>query len=155
MTLVKVGIIGCGVIAPTHAESYQSLNNVQVRWACDLQQDRARELAAKFDIANVTTRAQEVFSDDDVEAVSICTDHASHEQLCSEALAAGKHVLCEKALAARPEQLDRMMQAHATRPDLVFSGVFQHRFNSIYQVLKKHIEGGFDYAGCDAPSVGA
>jgi predicted dehydrogenase len=139
---VKVGIIGCGVIAPTHAESYQSLDNVQVRWACDLQQDRANELASKFGIPNVTTRAEDVFADQDCQAVSICTDHASHQQLCAQALAAGKHVLCEKALAARPEQLDQMMQAHATRPDLVFSGVFQHRFNTIYQVLKKHIEGG-------------
>ncbi len=139
---MRVGIIGSGVIAPTHVESYQSLGNVQVAWACDLDEAKAKTLAQRFDIPNTTTRAEDVFADENLDAVSICTDHASHAELCIQALAAGKHVLCEKALAAKSDQLDAMVAAHAKSPHLVFSGIFQHRFNPVYQVLKKHIEAG-------------
>jgi predicted dehydrogenase len=139
---LRIGVIGCGIIAPAHVESYQRLESVEVVHACDLVEEKARGLAARYGIGRTSTDAAELFADDSVDAVSICTDHASHAPLAEAALAAGKHVLCEKALAATTEGLDRMMAAHQRRPALVFGGVFQHRFDANIQYLKRLVDRG-------------
>jgi len=139
---VRCGIIGCGVIAPVHAASYQMLDGVEVAWACDLVEDKARRLADKFGVANVTAEFADVLADPDVDCISVCTDHASHSPITVAALEAGKHVLCEKALAASPEGLNAMFAAHGRRGDMVFSGVFQHRFEGIHRAVKRLIDDG-------------
>ncbi len=143
MSKIRVGMIGCGVIAPTHVESYQIHPDVEVTWACDLLPDRSRALAEKYGVAHVSARAEEVFAARDVDAVSICTDHASHAALCSAALAAGKDVLCEKALSSSREGLEQMLKAARTyRQTRVFGGVFQHRFEPVNRLMRTLIAEG-------------
>jgi UDP-N-acetyl-2-amino-2-deoxyglucuronate dehydrogenase len=139
---LKAGIIGCGVIAPTHAEAFSALPDVELAWACDLDITKAKKLAEAHGAANTTTDYQEVFDSPDVDIISICTDHASHTPIAIAALEANKHVLCEKALSASTEGLDLMLAEHAKRPELVFSGVFQHRFDAANQYIKQLIEQG-------------
>ncbi len=139
---MRIGIIGCGVIAPTHAESFLRQDNVEIGWACDLLPERAQDLAQRFDIPNVGTDYGDVLADDSIDVISICTDHASHAQIAVAAIEAGKHVICEKALGAKSEHLDAMMAAHADRGDLVFSGIFQHRFNPMHARVKKLLDSG-------------
>ncbi len=139
---ISVGIIGCGVIAPAHVESYQRLENVEVSWACDLIEPKAGKLAEKYAIANIATDYRRLLDDPQLEAVSICTDHASHAAIAGDALAAGKHVICEKALSSNTEGLDAMMEAHRKAPDLAFAGVFQHRFDRSIQCLKQLVDEG-------------
>ena len=106
---VRVGIVGCGVIAPTHIESYQQLDGVEVRWACDKDQPRADRLAERFNIPNTTDDLNELLDDAAVDLVSICTDHAAHADQVVLAFEAGKHVLCEKALGASEADLAKMI----------------------------------------------
>ena len=134
---LRCAIIGCGVIAPTHAEGYQRLDNVELTWACDLIKEKARKLASDYDIPNVTTDYREVMEDAEVDCVSVCTDHASHSPVTVAALESGKHVLCEKALGATTEGMDAMFDVHHRHPELVFSGVFQHRFDGINRTLRR------------------
>ncbi len=139
---MRCGIIGCGVIAPVHAASYRMLDNVEVTWACDLVESKAQKLADTFDIAHVTTDFTQLLAADDVDCVSICTDHASHAPIAAAALAAGKHVLCEKALAASPDGLNTIIAAVDEHPHLVFSGVFQHRFDTTNRIVKRLVDAG-------------
>lgn len=141
---LRVGIIGSGVIAPVHVASYQMQPGVEVTWACDLVEAKARKLADQFGIANVSADYREVLAEASVDLVSVCTDHASHSPITVAALGAGKHVLCEKALAASPAGLDAMLAAHEAHPDRVFSGVFQHRFDRVNDVVRRRVaEGDF------------
>jgi UDP-N-acetyl-2-amino-2-deoxyglucuronate dehydrogenase len=139
---VRVGLIGCGVIAPTHIESYQKLEGVEVRWACDTDESRAERLADRFGIPNVTDDLNEVYGDRSVDLVSICTDHAAHADQVVLAFEAGKHVLCEKALGASEYDLAKMTNAHAAHETCLFGGVFQHRFDGVNRCLKQMIEEG-------------
>lgn len=136
MKNLRIGIVGCGVVAPAHAGSYRKIDGVELAWACDLVEDKARALAAAHGIARTTVDYRAMLRDRRLDAVSICTDHASHAPIAAAALRAGKHVLCEKALAATARGMAAMFRAHARRPDLVFSGVFQHRFDPITRYLK-------------------
>ena len=127
MKKVRVAVIGCGVIGPLHIECYQSLADVEITWLCDSNLERAKAAAEKFGIEKWTGDAEEVLSADDVDAVSICTDHASHASLVESALDHGKDVICEKALAQNRINLDRILRAAERHPTRIFSGIFQHR----------------------------
>lgn len=140
---IRAAVIGCGVIAPTHIESYTRLPDVELTWLCDLELSKAEALAKKYGgSVRCTTRAEEIFAAADVDVVSICTDHASHSALVIAALRAGKHVVCEKALSSSFAGLDAMIAEHKNHPQLVFSGIFQHRFDPPVQVLRQLVQSG-------------
>ncbi len=139
---VRVAIIGCGVISHTHAESFARLAGADLVAACDLIPERAKALAEKFNIPRTCTDYRELLDDDAVDLISICTDHASHPAIACAAFEAGKHVLCEKALAANEHGLQQMLDAHAAHPKQVFAGVFQHRFDAAVQTTRQLVEEG-------------
>jgi len=134
------GIIGCGVIAPTHADAFRRIEGVELVRACDLVQSKAEELAERYGITHTCADFRELCADPGVDCVSICTDHASHAKIAAAALDAGKHVLCEKPLAISHSQLAHMLAAHRRNSGKVFAAVFQHRFDTVYRGLKSLIE---------------
>ncbi len=142
MQPIRVGIIGCGVIAPTHAACYRQHADVQITWACDLNIAKAKVLADKFEIPQVTADSHHLLGAPDVDLVSVCTDHASHAPIACDALAVGKHVVCEKALAHQSRGLDAMLLAGDARPGQVFAGIFQHRHERINQDIRDFIRAG-------------
>ena len=142
---VRVAVIGCGVISKLHLRCFAHNPAAEIAAVCDLRPERAEEAAREFAPgARRTASAADVFAAPDVDAVSICTDHASHAPLACAALAAGKHVLCEKSLARTAGDLRKMVAAAEARPDLVAAGVFQHRFEPLPRVMRKLLaEGAF------------
>ncbi|MBQ3810602.1 MAG: Gfo/Idh/MocA family oxidoreductase [Kiritimatiellae bacterium] len=142
---VRVAVIGCGVISELHLRCYAHNPAAEVVAVCDLIPERARRAAEeRAPGARWTTKAAEIFAAPDVDAVSICTDHASHCRLACAALAAGKHVLCEKSLARTAADLKRMLAAAEAHPELVAAGVFQHRFEPLPRALRDLVaEGAF------------
>ena len=135
---VRVAVIGCGVISDLHLRCFSHNADSEVVAVCDLREDRAKAAAGKCSAGvRWTTRAADVFAAPDVDAVSICTDHASHAALACAALEAGKHVLCEKSLARCASDLRRMVLCAERHPSLVASGVFQHRFEPLSRVLRQ------------------
>lgn len=72
--MIKCGIIGCGVIAPTHIEGYRSLPEVEVIHLCDLIPERVNALGDKYGIARRSVDYKELLADPEVDAVSVCTD---------------------------------------------------------------------------------
>ena len=142
---VRVAVIGCGVISELHLRCFAHNPDADVVAVCDLVPERAAAAARdRAPGARWTTDAAEVFAAPDVDAVSICTDHASHASLACAALAAGKHVLCEKSLARTSRDLAKMLAAAEARPDLVAAGVFQHRFEPLPRVVRQLLaEGAF------------
>lgn len=140
--MIKCGIIGCGVIAPTHVEGYQALPDVEIVHISDLIPERMEKLGEKYGIARRSVDYRDLLADPEVELVSVCTDHASHAQIVIDALEAGKHVVCEKSPGRVPEDLKRMTDAAKRHPELVVSGIFQHRFQPANRTLRRLIEEG-------------
>jgi len=139
---IVCGIVGCGVVSTSHAESFKECGNTKIKWACDLIPERAEKLANKFGIEKTTVNFEEMLDDPELDCISVCTDHGSHPEICAKALAKGKHVLCEKALAASAEGLDMIGTAVKKSPGTVFSGVFQHRFDALSRFLKHLVDSG-------------
>nr|MBA3686655.1 Gfo/Idh/MocA family oxidoreductase [Planctomycetota bacterium] len=125
--MLTAAIIGCGVIAPTHAKALALDGRAELRWACDTDPAKAR---ARVAAERYTSDFAEVLADPGLDLVHICTPHAAHADQVVAALAAGKHVICEKPLATTPDDIARMLaaaRAAATRSrPLICSGIYQH-----------------------------
>ncbi len=140
--MVKCGIIGCGVIAPTHIEGYRKLDNAEVVYVCDLIPERVNAIGDKYGIEKRCTDYHQLLADPEVQLVSVCTDHASHAQIVRDVLNAGKHVVCEKSAARVTEDVAVMLDAAKAHPELVASGIFQHRFETHNRVLRDMLNSG-------------
>ena len=140
--MLSVAIIGCGVIAPTHAKALALDGRATITWACDPDPAKAKAIAA----ARFTADWREAIADPGVDLVCVCTPHAQHAEQVLAALAAGKHVLCEKPLATTPRDVERMVaaaEAAARRPKpLVAAGIFQHRYNPLTARLHQLLRDG-------------
>ena len=137
--MLKCGIIGCGVIAPTHLAGYQQIPGVEVVFFCDLVAEKAEKLAENIPGAKIFTDYREMLKEPELAAVSVCTDHASHAEIVCAAINAGKHVICEKVPGRVSEDLTAMLAAASARQEVVASGIFQHRFNRNNIALKELI----------------
>ncbi|MCC5806798.1 MAG: Gfo/Idh/MocA family oxidoreductase [Opitutales bacterium] len=139
---ISVGIIGCGVIAPPHIESFRSCEGVEVLAVCDPQVEKARKLADQYGIPRVAASLEELLAMDGLHAVSVCSGHAEHAAAVTRAAEADKHVLCEKPLATHGEDLDALEKLERDFPALVFEGVFQHRFDACYRFVREVVQHG-------------
>jgi UDP-N-acetyl-2-amino-2-deoxyglucuronate dehydrogenase len=123
---VRIGIIGCGRIARNHVGALRGVEGVHVAAVADIDPARARGFAADHGVDRSFGDVDEML-DGGLDAVTICTPHAEHEAGVLAAAAHGTHVLCEKPIALRVEQAERMIAATAAA-GVRFGVLFQRRF---------------------------
>jgi predicted dehydrogenase len=138
---VRVGLIGCGKIAQTHAKALSALEEANFVACCDRDEPRARELAATYGVPNVYADAVEMLNSGTIEAVCVCTPHPLHEPMVVAAAAAGVHVICEKPIAISLEQADNMVEA-AEEAGVKFGVIFQRRFWPAAKRIRAAIDEG-------------
>jgi len=134
------GIIGCGTIASLHADAVQANEQAELVQVYDIIEERASELAAKYNCA-YTTSLSELLASDDIQAVSICTPSGMHSEQAIAAAQAGKHILCEKPLDITLEKIDAMIEA-AEANDVKLAGVFQSRTYPSSKKVREAVRGG-------------
>jgi len=99
MRKVKIGIIGCGTISGIYLSNLTRLfHQVEVTALADMFVEKAQEAAARYGVAKACS-TDEVLQDPDIEIIVNLTIPAAHFEINMAALAAGKHVYCEKPLA--------------------------------------------------------
>jgi predicted dehydrogenase len=141
-TPVRVAIIGTGSIADAHLYAYSKVTErAQVVLVSDIAADRAQRAAERFGVPNICGDYREVLNRGDIDAVSVCTPPFLHAEISSACLRAGKHVLCEKPVAATLAELDAIERAE-TESGKVFSGVFQWRFGRGARQMRMLIDEG-------------
>ena len=97
---VTIGIAGAGYAARLHCGGYFLVHGcrVDLRAVADPVRTRAEKLAAEFDIPHIKADFRELLADPGIQVVDIVTPPCFHARMIEEALAAGKHVICEKPL---------------------------------------------------------
>jgi len=136
------GIIGCGVIAPTHANAVRDSGTANVVACCDVVPGLAKQFAEKYAPgARVYTSMDEMLNDPEIQAVSICTPSGLHSQCCIAAAQAGKHILCEKPLDISLEAIDAAIAA-AKEYNVKLSGVFQRRTYASSKKVREAVKSG-------------
>ena len=109
---LRVGVLGAGPIAQAaHFESATKARNAELYAICDVAEDLARRMATAHGAERVYTAYDDMLADPAVDAVIIATSDAFHVPAARQALAAGKHVLCEKPIGISVEEVEELAAA--------------------------------------------
>ncbi|NOX96516.1 MAG: Gfo/Idh/MocA family oxidoreductase [Nitrospirae bacterium] len=109
---IKVAIVGCGDFARgVHLPNIATNSKYQLYAACDIVEERAKEVAEKYQMAYATDDYQKVLKDSQVDLVVITTRHDLHAQQTIQAAQAKKHILCEKPMALNLNDCYEVMRA--------------------------------------------
>lgn len=129
MSSFKFGIVGCGRISKRHSEILGNglIDGAQLSAVCDVQPDRADEMAKKFGVQAFYS-LEDMLKSGEIDVVSILTPSGMHAEHAIAAANAGKHVVVEKPMALRLEDADAMIAA-CDRARVKLFVVKQNRLN--------------------------
>ncbi len=118
MKEIGIGLIGTGFMGKCHALAFRNVKAVfgdlptpRLEMLCDMRTDRAAQMAGQFGFARHTADWRALVTDPRVDVVSITTPNKMHHEMALAAMAAGRHVYCEKPLALTLEQAEEMAEA--------------------------------------------
>jgi predicted dehydrogenase len=136
---IKIGIIGCGGMAKSHAYRFESImDRIEISALVDIDIERAQAVADLLENDPVVTaNYKEVL--DICDAMLIVLPHHLHHKVAIDCLNAGIHVLCEKPLA-NTEQHCREMVEFAQKKKRVLMVAYCMRFHPLVRKLKKYID---------------
>ena len=134
------GILGAGVIAQEMAQALYSLHG-QAYAIASRTRDRAETLAGRYAIQKVYSTPEELLADQAVDVVYIATPHNLHYDMMCQALLAGKHVLCEKAITIHSAQLGEI-RSLARERGLVVEEAMTLYHMPIYRTLLERVRQG-------------
>jgi predicted dehydrogenase len=103
-------VVGTGFGVITHARALAAAG-IEVRALVGRDPAKTAQRAALFDIPHALTDRAEAFARDDVDVVAVTTPPHTHCEIVLDAVAAGKHVLCEKPFARDVDEARRMLHA--------------------------------------------
>ena len=136
MDKIKIGIIGTGYIGNVHARIYSRDERCEVAALYDIKAERA-EKTAKSVGGKVCGSRKELFEVCD--AVLVCAPNKTHTEIASAAVAAGKHVFCEKPFSIGLPDAKKLLDI-AEKSDKVFQVGHNRRYAPVYAKLKKFLE---------------
>ena len=138
MRTTVVAIIGCGRIANgAHLPALSQLDNVRIKYACDLILSKAEKAKADFPkIEQVITDYKVALADPEVEAVFVLTPNYAHYTITMDALRAGKHVMCEKPVTVSYE-LSCEMAAEADKQGKILNIGVCNRYHKSVELLEE------------------
>src|SRR5579863_3023602 len=152
MRTIGVGLIGTGYMGKCHALAWTGVQAVfgdgpQVRrvMLCEVEEGLARHCADEFGFEASTADWRALIADPAVDVVSITTPNALHAEMAIAALQAGKHVWCEKPMAPKLADAERMAEAARRSGRVAMLG-----YNYIQSPAIRYIRGLLD-----AKTIGA
>lgn len=141
--MVRVGIVGTGIIAREHANAIAKLPGVvSLAAAADLNPDRLGDFCKAYGVQAGYQTPEQLIADPNVDLVVIATPPSAHEAVAVAALEAGKYVLCEKPLAHNLASAARIAQAAARHPGKL-SVSYQLRYGAAFRRLAWFAENGW------------
>jgi predicted dehydrogenase len=138
---IKLAIVGNGGMGHAQARAFKTIPDCTLVAACDIFPGRAREFADEFDIPHAYLNLDDLLANEDVDAISVVTPDACHDELSLQGLASGKHVLCEKPLTTSYADAQRMADA-AKGSGLINMVDLSYRRSSAVQKAHELVEAG-------------
>ena len=123
-TALNIGLIGYGFMGAAHSHAWRTAHRFfdlpaapVLHTIAGRTESAVADAAERYGFASHTTRWQDLIEDPGIDVVDICTPGDTHHEIALAALAAGKHVLCEKPLANSVAESEEMAAAAADAAD--------------------------------------
>jgi predicted dehydrogenase len=156
--VIKVGLIGCGGIAPVHLRAYKKLRpKVDVVALCDINREKAESFARKFKVEKIFESYFDMFDKCDLDLVDICTPISTHAKIVCDSAKEVQAILVEKPMALNVTQCDEMIaqvEKHKTKLCVGHNQIFSPHIQKIRKMiddsgfillsLRTHLAANFD-----------
>lgn len=144
MSKIGIGVIGAGMFGLHHIESFQAHPEAAVVHVANRGAEARLAAQARYGIARASADALDLIADPAVDAVVVATPPFAHAAYGLAALAAGKHLLLEKPMAATRADARRLAEAAAARPGLVaLEASCRHtRLHGKFKAIRDFVAGG-------------
>ncbi len=139
-----IAVVGCGRISCSHIPALASLDNVTIKYLCDLIPEKAEEKRQRFNLPESTriiTDYNIALNDPEVEAVWVLTPNFAHYTVTMDALRAGKHVMCEKPITVN-YKLSCEMADEANKQGKILNIGVCNRFHRSVELLEEMVREG-------------
>lgn len=134
------GILGCGTIANEMAETFQKME-WEIYGVSNRTVEKAEAFAKKYGVKHVFSTYEEMLADEKIDVIYIATPHSMHYENMKQAIKAGKHVLCEKAITVNESQLEEVLEL-AKEHHVVVREAMTISHMPLYKKLKERIKEG-------------
>ena len=148
MKEIGVGVIGTAFMGKAHSIAYAAAGTAfgdglrpRLEILCDINPQRAEIKQREMGFARCTSDYMEVVNDPEVQLISICVPNAVHKEIAVAALAAGKHVWCEKPMATDQAEAEAMLAAARASSCQTILG-YNYTQNPLVQSARQLIDDG-------------
>lgn len=139
--IVRLGLVGCGRISSKHFEAIAQIEGAEIVCCCDVVEERAKQSSEKYGVKSVYTDYDKMLSEEELDAVLICTPSGMHPDMGVKAANKGIHVVTEKPMGISLEKADELVHACDENHVHLFV-VKQNRLNPAIVILKRAIDKG-------------
>ena len=142
MKKIKIAVIGCGKIAnDAHLRPLSAMKDVEIKYTVDLIPERAEAAQRQYGAFQAITDYRIALADSEVKAVYVLTPNYSHYTITMDALAADKHVFCEKPITVN-YALSKEMAEEAKKRNLVLNIGVCNRYHKSVELIKEYVKKG-------------
>jgi Predicted dehydrogenases and related proteins len=141
--MLKIGIIGAGRIGKVHAESLTKfVKGVEVKAIADpMMTPETAEWARSKGIGEIYKDYKKILEDKEISIVLICSPTDTHSRISLEAIAAGKHVFCEKPIDHDIKKIAEVTAA-LKKSKVKYQVGFNRRFDHNFMAARAAVEEG-------------
>ena len=146
---IRIGLLGFGAMGKTHAFGVNNLGFyynglpfcAEIAGVCTTNAERAEAIAKEYGFGYGTDSEDRIINDPDIDVIDICTPNIYHYETIKKALAAGKHIYCEKPLTVDADKAYEIASL-AKSSGKICTVVFNNRFISPALKAKELIDEG-------------
>ena len=134
--MISLGIIGAGRIGKVHAQSIMNhITSARLKTIADPFMNEETEASLRaLGVSDCTKDYKKILNDPEIDAVLLCSSTNTHADLSLEAIAAGKHVFCEKPVSqdiAKIREVMEKLKGTKLKYQVGFNRRFDHNFEAI------------------------
>ncbi|MXQ13000.1 Gfo/Idh/MocA family protein [Microvirga makkahensis] len=148
MTALSIGLIGTGYMGKCHALAWNAVASVfgdvprpRLAMLAEASQELAERKARELGFEQATGHWRTLVNSPEIDVVSITTPNAFHPEMAIAALEAGKHVWCEKPMATRLEDAERMLAAARASGRVAALG-YNYIQNPVMRLIRRILDEG-------------
>jgi len=135
--MIKVGVIGVGVMGRNHARVYSELQDVELIGVADSNKEQATAVAREFKTKAFTSHKE--LLEQDLDAVTIAVPTSMHKGIAVDVANAGVDMLIEKPIAESIDSANEIISKCESNDVILMIGHIE-RFNPIIPIIKKSIK---------------
>ncbi|MCP3030252.1 inositol 2-dehydrogenase [Halobacillus sp. A1] len=141
MSKVVAGVIGAGRIGKLHINNLKANPNVRLKMVSDLFADQLQEWFKDSEVEEITKDYNDIFEDEEINTVFICSPTSTHADLIKLAAKSNKHVFCEKPISFDDAETLEAYQ-EIKEAGVKFQVGFNRRFDKNFKEMQRRVGSG-------------